>query len=149
MTFKKCRNSGCEVQIEVRNTGEGWRPFEESGNMHQCQHSEYAKTHRGLQQEQKNNHGNENQSSTSTVKGWIPTKEQAEKIAEETKNYVDHTLAQGQKLKLKILTSTEAEGLSLLYNTFGESHNIRFSQYQVAGSLYTIAVWYEELPLKQ
>ena len=146
MTFKKCKNEGCEVQIEVRNTAEGWRPFEESGNKHNCQYSEYARKQRLGQQTEtskqneekiKNNHGNE-------PEAMISPKQYVERL--ESK-YVDHT--QGQKLKLKVLTSTEAEGLSLLYNTFGETHTIRFSQYQVAGSLYTIAVWYEEIPLKQ
>ena len=32
-----------------------------------------------------------------------------------------------------------------MYNTFGETHTIRLAVYQVAGSLYTIAVWYEEV----
>lgn len=154
MAFHKCRNEGCEVQIEVRNTAEGWRPFEESGNMHQCQYSEYAKKQRAYQHEQeKNNHGYESfqdikQDALGTPKNnFVDTKAESPKQMYE--RYVDHTLVQPPKLKLKILTSTEAEGLSLLYNTFGETHTIRFSQYQIAGSLYTIAVFFEEIPLKQ
>ena len=150
MAFHKCRNNGCEIQIEVRNTAEGWRPYEESGNMHQCQHSEYAKKQRAAgfhiqdrteQEQEKNDHGNENQTITSA------TNEQ--KIKKANGDYVDHTLAATAKLKLKILTDPTPEGLSLLYNSFGESHNIRFSQYHPQGSLYTIAVFFEEIPLKQ
>ena len=43
MTFKKCKYDGCEVQVEMRSTDVGWRPFEESGNKHNCQYSDYAK----------------------------------------------------------------------------------------------------------
>jgi len=55
--------------------------------------------------------------------------------------YVDHT--QPPKIKLKILTDPTPEGLALQYNNF--QHNIKFSQYQIAGSLYTIAIYYEEI----
>ena len=87
-----------------------------------------------LKLEQKNDHGNED---------YNPIKETqrfSNVLPSEKKDYVDHT--QGQKLKLKILTSTEAEGLALAYNNF--PHPIKFSQYQIAGSLYTIAIYYEE-----
>lgn len=63
--------------------------------------------------------------------------------------YVDHTQGLKEKLKLKVLTDPTPEGLSLLYNNFGESHNIRFSQYHPVNALYTIAVFFEEVPLKQ
>ena len=60
----------------------------------------------------KNDHGNENQTTTSATN--------QQKIKEVNGGYVDHTQGIKEKLKLKVLTSTEAEGLSLLYNTFGE-----------------------------
>jgi hypothetical protein len=97
--------------------------------------------------EAKNDHGNELTESRQN-NAWKTSNVGTNTLSEQEKlGYVDHT--QGQKLKLKVLTSTEAEGLSLLYNTFGDSHTIRFSQYQIAGSLYTIAIFFEEVPLKQ
>lgn len=92
-----------------------------------------------LKLEQKNDHGNElEQSAQKTISPPFANLEQG---------YVDHT--KGQKLKLKVLTDPTPEGLSHLYNSFGENHNIRFSQYHPQGSLYTIAVFFEEVPLKQ
>ena len=55
--------------------------------------------------------------------------------------YVDHTLK--PELKLKILVDPTAEGLAKQYNSFEKP--IKFSQYQLAPSLYTIAVYYEEV----
>jgi len=137
MAFHKCRNEGCEVQIEVRNTAEGWRPFEESGSKHNCQFSDYAKKQRGIQpgetihgrydDEEKNDHGNE------TVYDITPPKQE----------YVDHT--QGQKLKLKTITDPTPEGMDLKYNRLAEEQNIRWSQSHVTGSQYTMFVWYEEV----
>jgi rRNA maturation endonuclease Nob1 len=111
-----------------------------TGGLHTKERCQEAKA----KLEAKNDHGNE-ESKPLTLKhpeniGTATIKVESPK--EMYERYVDHT--QGQKLKLKVLTSTEAEGLSLAYNTFGESHNIKFSQYQIAGSLYTIAVWYSE-----
>jgi hypothetical protein len=107
-----------------------------SGGLHTKERCEEMKAKAKTVQGEKNHndHGNELSSSIKT-----------QLVTASTNDYLDHTIAQPQKLKLKVLTSTEAEGLSLLYNTFGESHNIRFSQYQIAGSLYTIAVFFEEI----
>ena len=126
MTPKLCKY-GCNTMLE--GFDEEARKFIESGTggLHTKERCQEAKA----KLEQKNDHGNEESKP-------ISPKEYVERLG-----YVDHT--QGQKLKLKVLTSPEAEGLSLLYNTFGETHTIRFSQYQIAGSLYTIAVWYEEI----
>ena len=121
--FKKCKNEGCEVQIEVRNTAEGWRPFEESGNKHNCQYSEYAKK---LRQQEKDDHGNE------TVYDITPPKQE----------YVDHTLK--PELILKTLIDPTPEGIDLKYNNFAKEHKIRYSQSHVLGSQYTVYVWYEE-----
>jgi len=139
MTFKKCRNEGCEVQIEVRNTAEGWRPFEENGNKHNCQYSDYAKKQRGKMKEEweemrdfkpkedKDDHGNE------MVQGFpIPT----------VKEYVDHTLK--PDFNLKTLTDPTPEGIDLKYNNFAKEHKIRYSQSHVLGSQYTVYVWYED-----
>lgn len=137
MTPRTCRY-GCGMLLE------GWddnaRKYIESGSggLHTKERCQEAK----LKLELKNDHGKEDEQTITSA-----TNEQKIKIANGNGGYVDHT--QGPKLKLKVLTSTEAEGLSLVYNNFGDSHNIRFSQYQIAGSLYTIAVWYEEIPLKQ
>lgn len=127
MTPKLCKY--CHI-VMLDGFDEEARKFIEAdtGGLHTIERCKEAKA----KQEQKNNHGNEPEA--------ISPRQYVERLENK---FVDHT--QGQKLKLKVLTSTEAEGLSLLYNTFGESHNIRFSQYQVAGSLYTIAVWYEEI----
>ena len=42
MVFKQCIYK-CNTMIEVRNTPEGFRPFEQSGTMHDCPNSEYNK----------------------------------------------------------------------------------------------------------
>jgi len=144
MTFKKCRNEGCEVQIEVRNTAEGWRPFEENGSKHNCQFSDYAKKQRGVQQgevihgryddEEKNDHGNE---LVEPLRLKNP-----ENIGNATIKYVDHTLT--PELQLEIFTDPTPEGLKLSYNRFTKEHKIRYSQSHVLGSQYTVYVWYEE-----
>ena len=132
MTTRTCK-FGCGCLLS------GWdddaRKYIEAGTggLHTKERCQEAKA----KLETKNDHGNEN---GRTV---IYEKTSPEGLAKELKEFVDHT--QGQKLKLKVLTSTEAEGLALAYNSFGESHNIKFSQYQVAGSLYTIAVFFEEI----
>ena len=144
MTFKKCKNEGCEIQIEVRNTAEGWRPFEESGNMHQCQHSEYAKAHRAIKEQTETSRQNEEK----IKNGNELVQDKAESPKEMYERYVDHTIVQSPKLKLKILTDPTPEGLALTYNIFGESHKIQFSQYHPVNALYTIAVFFEEIPLK-
>jgi len=148
MTFKKCRNEGCEVQIEVRNTAEGWRPFEENGNKHNCQFSDYAKKQRGIQQgevihgryddEEKNDHGNEEF-------GKRILNAEVQRIMDnhnDADRFVDHTLK--PELALKTLTDPTPEGIDLKYNNFKKEHTIRFSQSHVQGSQYTVYVWYEE-----
>ena len=70
----------------------------DTGGLHTIERCKEAKA----KQEQKNNHGNEPEA--------ISPRQYVERLAVENK-FVDHT--QGQKLKLKVLTSTEAEGLSL------------------------------------
>ncbi len=155
MTFKKCKNDGCEIQIEVRNTAEGWRPFEESGNKHNCQFSDYAKKQRAKEAagpiptteyleklEQKNDHGNELTESRQN-NAWKTSNVGTNTLSEQEKlGYVDHT--QPQKLKHKTFTDATPEGLDLKINTFGETHDIRYSQFHPLPSLYTEAVWYSE-----
>ena len=161
MTFKKCRNSGCEIMIEVRNTAEGWRPYEESGNMHQCQFSPYALKQRAVQQPSNNNHngGNEDVDRRSfdevakTVKGWIPTKEQADQVAEETKNYVDHTMAGIPQIITVVGDSPEE--MDDLANSWlkKEAGRIRFKGGQRAvrnkDDRHEITLYYEEIGAKQ
>ena len=155
MAFHKCRNEGCEVQIEVRNTAEGWRPFEESGSKHNCQFSDYAKKQRGIQQgetihgryddEEKNDHGNELLQQMENVRKSTPDLFNALAKEDPTliRGYVDHT--QGQKLKLKTITDPTPEGMDLKYNRLAAEQNIRWSQSHVTGSQYTMFVWYEEV----
>ena len=137
MTPKVCKY-GCGVMLDAWD--EEARKYREagSGGLHTKERCEEMKAKARLQQGEKNHndHGNE----------LVQDTTRAESPKEMYERYVDHT--QGPKLKLKVLTSTEAEGLSLLYNTFGESHNIRFSQSHVTGSHYVIFVWYEEIPLR-
>ena len=111
---------------------------------HKCPMSDYNK--------EKDDHGNETfnppneieQKGEEDVRNLKIIKDMEERKQQVLKGeYVDHT--RQAKLKLKVLTSTEAEGLSLAYNNFGETHNIKFGQYQATGSLYTIAVFYEEI----
>ncbi len=135
MAPKLCRY-GCNTMLE--GFDEENRKFLEAGTggLHTKERCQEAK----LKLEQKNDHGNESLGFGSAEKQVEALKRAVRREAAE---YVDHT--QGQKLKLKVLTSTEAEGLALAYNNFGEKNTIRFSQYQIAGSLYTIAIFYEEV----
>lgn len=136
MTNRICK-FGCETLLS------GWddnaKKFIEagSGGLHTRERCEELKS----QLAAKNNHGNE--TATQPLRPTINTDEPVKPP------YVDHTIAQGPKLKLKILTDPTPEGLALAYNNFGENHKIQFSQYHPVNALYTIAVWYEEMPLKQ
>jgi hypothetical protein len=104
--------------------------------------------------EQKNDHGNENQSSTPTVKGWIPTKEQADKIAEETKNYVDHTQQAKGHSKLKLFFGLPSD-VENDYNNFLATNNGKIktqgAQFQMTKDdeleaiMFAIALYYEEV----
>jgi len=89
-----------------------------------------------LDVESKNDHGNETYSSIRTQLDTASTNTNTNTNT----GYVDHTLK--PELKLKILTDPTPEGLAQQYNTF--PNPIKFSQYQLAPSLYTIAVYYEE-----
>jgi hypothetical protein len=40
MPLQQCRY-GCNTMIEVKQTPEGWRPFEDNGDMHDCPKSPY------------------------------------------------------------------------------------------------------------
>lgn len=126
MTSKLCKY-GCGVLLE--GFDEENRKFLEAGTggLHTKERCQEAKA----KLEQKNDHGNE----------LVQAKPESPK--EMFERYVDHT--QGQKLKLKIFTDPTTEGLMLSYNSFAEKNSIKFSQYQIAGSLYTIAVWFEEI----
>lgn len=141
MAFKKCRNEGCEIQIEVRNTAEGWRPYEESGNKHNCQFSDYGKKQRAIQEEQKNNHGNE------IVQPLQPTEELAKPP------YVDHTLAAPGKgfAKIKFFVGTKEE-VEEEYNGFRYvSHGkitVFGTQLAVDNGIITFALNYEEIAEK-
>jgi len=152
MTFKKCKYDGCDVQVEMRNTDFGWRPFEESGNKHNCQFSEYAKKQRALgenttrileqripaaevmreQEEQKNDHDNENFSTRPIALSTQPMTA-----------FVDHTLK--PKLKYRTITDPTPEGYDHKLNDFAQTHNIHYTQTHIAGSLYVAVVMYEEL----
>lgn len=138
MTPKVCKY-GCGVMLDAWDDDAKKYREAGSGGLHTKERCEEMKAKARLQQgaNNHNNHGNE-------LEAIRDLKKIDEMEDKQTSGYVDHTIAHGPKLKLKVLTSTEAEGLALAYNNFGESHNIRFSQYQIAGSLYTIAVWYEE-----
>jgi hypothetical protein len=80
--------------------------------------------------EAKNDHGNESFTSI-PVADERPT----------TNRFVDHT--QGSDWAFTIFTDPTPEGLSLKVNNFRKEHKVRAGQYQIAGSLYTIAIWYE------
>ena len=138
MTPKVCKY-GCGVMLDAWD--EEARKYREagSGGLHTKERCEEMKAKSKVQQGEKNhnNHGNE-------LVQDLPTGSfNYEEKTYGKPPYVDHT--QPQKLKLKVLTDPTPEGLSLLYNSFGESHNIRFSQYHPQGSLYTIAVFFEEI----
>jgi hypothetical protein len=134
LAFKKCRNEGCEVLIEVRNTAEGWRPYEESGSKHNCQFSEYAKKQKATFGERlemdKDDHGNEE-----TFQGFpIATKSE----------YVDHTLARPSKVK--IFHSESSDLVEIQYNEFLESKKFQWTRAQLGtkGNEFAIALYYEE-----
>jgi hypothetical protein len=124
-----------------------------SGGLHTKERCEEMKAKSRLQQGEKNhnNHGNEN---SATVKGWIPTKEQAEKIAEETKNYVDHTLGQQAKgqQRFRAFSMPTADQLTKLIDDWIDE-NEDFIQIRMIGQLqlsadgktFAIAVYYEEI----
>jgi hypothetical protein len=152
MAFKKCRNEGCEVLIEVRNTAEGWRPFEESGNKHNCQFSDYAKKQRGekpingvigfpaaTRGEDKDDHGNEEFNGT-TAKG--PNLE----FAGPELKYVDHTAKGASKVKIFYAPGTEV--LEEQYNNFLKINNgqikVQGGQFQIRDGGFAIALYYEE-----
>lgn len=144
MTSRICK-FGCGVLLE--GFDEINRKYIEAGTggLHTKERCEEAKAKLRTVQGEKNhnNHGNEFGGVAKEVKD---NHGNVVKLTMD-QGYIDHT--QPPKLKLKILTDPTPEGLSLLYNSFGESHNIRFSQYHPQGSLYTIAVFFEEVPLKQ
>lgn len=77
--------------------------------------------------EAKDDHGNEGE--------WAKAEKEGRVV-----DYLDHTLK--PELKLKILVDPTAEGLAEKYNSFEKP--IKFSQYQLAPSLYTIAIYYED-----
>ena len=145
MTPKLCRY-GCGIMLEGFDEEQRKYLEAQTGGLHtkeRCQEAKAKKEQRGEKQTNVeaigrfaevmlDDHGNES----------ISPKEYVERLESKHTEYVDHT--QGQKLKLKIFTDPNPEGLELIYNNFAEWNNIKFSQYQIAGSLYTIAVWYEE-----
>lgn len=153
MTFRQCRNEGCEEIIEVRKTADGWRPFLESGQMHQCQFSEYAKKQRAFQQEDKNDHGNE----LPSVRELKAIDEIEERRAERiqgfpiptVKEYVDHTLA-GIPQIITIVGDT-AEEMDDFVNSWlrKEHHRIRFKggqrAYRNKDDRHEITLYYEEI----
>lgn len=106
-----------------------------TGELHTKERCQEAKA----KLEQKNDHGNELVQDTTTTKAESP-KQMYER-------YVDHTTK--PRLKIKTFTDPTPEGLDLKVNTFGETHNVKAGQYQMAGALYSTQVWYEEIPLKQ
>ena len=148
MTPKLCKY-GCLVMLDAWDDDAKKYREAGSGGLHTKERCEEMKAKSRVQQGEKNhnhdNHGNEiGESKFSTATATTGGNTEIIKGP-----YVDHTLAATAKLKLKVLTDPTPEGLALLYNNFGDSHNIRFSQYHVQGALYTIAVFFEEVPLKQ
>lgn len=116
-----------------------------TGGLHTKERCEEAKA----KLEQKNDHGNENQYSTPTVKGWIPTKEQAEKIALETKNYVDHTQSAKGLQQFKVFSNTSADVLTKEGNDWikeqeGKKQVKLIGQLQYDNGTFAITVYYEE-----
>ena len=117
---------------------DGWddeaRKYKEAGTggLHTKERCQEAKA----KLEAKNDHGNEFIEHATT----FPPKSQTTRDYPDYTKYVDHTLK--PDLKLKILTDPTPEGLAQKYNAFEKP--IKFSQYQLAPSLYTIAVYYEE-----
>jgi len=100
-----------------------------SGGLHTKERCQEAKA----KLEAKNDHGNETYTGQYQANNPIQT-------GTAQQGYVDHTLK--PDLKLKILTDPTPEGLAQKYNAFEKP--IKFSQYQLAPSLYTIAVYYED-----
>ena len=143
MTAKLCIYK-CGILLEGWDDNARKYKEAETGGLHTKERCQEAKQ----RLEQKNDHGNENQ----TVKGWIPTKEQAEKIAEETKNYVDHTSAKGQsKLKLFFGLPSDVEND---YNNFLATNGkikTQGAQFQMTKDdegeaiMFAIALYYEEI----
>lgn len=147
MTFKKCRNEGCEIQIEVRNTAEGWRPFEESGNKHNCQYSDYAKKQRA---EEKNDHGNELVESPKEMYQRMEGKTSDDLIS---KDYVDHTQQSKGASKCIIFFSSQPTDVTDEYNQFLAKNKDRIRTQGAHdhitkdddGMLFSIFLYYEEI----
>ena len=156
MTPKLCRY-GCGIMLEGFDEEQRKYLEAQTGGLHTKERCQEAKAKKAagpipttdylekVYPKEKDDHGNENVEAIGRFaevmldhgNESISPKEYVERLG-----YVDHT--QGQKLKLKIFTDPNPEGLMLIYNNFAEWNNIKFSQYQIAGSLYTIAVWYSE-----
>ena len=156
MTPKLCRY-GCGIMLEGFDEEQRKYLEAQTGGLHtkeRCQEAKAKKEQRGEKQTNVeaigrfaevmlDDHGNESISPKEYVERLELKHPENIGTAKVLAEYVDHT--QGQKLKLKIFTDPNPEGLMLIYNNFAEWNNIKFSQYQIAGSLYTIAVWYEEV----
>ena len=148
MTFKKCRNEGCEIMIEVRNTAEGWRPYEESGNKHNCQFSDYAKKQR---EQEKNDHGNESFPPTGAKKILELTPEGMELLKETEKGYIDHT-AKGAS-KVAIFSNETKMDTQEAYIEFLRINNGKIKTQGAhdhvtkddGDLIYTIYLYYEEI----
>ena len=132
---------GCQTLLE--GFDEENRKFLEAGTggLHTKERCQEAKA----KLEQKNDHGNELLQQMENVRKSTPDLFNALAKEDPTliRGYVDHT--QGQKLKLKTITDPTPEGMDLKYNRLAAEQNVKFSQYHPLGSLYTIAVWYEEV----
>ena len=117
---------------------EGWddeaHKYKEAstGGLHTKERCQEAKN----KKEQKDDHGNEQEGLSFAGPKEDTTFSQSK--------YIDHTLAAKPTLKLKIFTDPSPDHLEIVYNNFADFHNIKFSQYQLAPSLYTIAAWYED-----
>ena len=161
MTFKKCRNEGCEIQIEVRNTAEGWRPFEESGNKHQCQYSDYAKKQKQREpissvefKEEKDDHGNELvQDITKTESPKEMYQRMEGKTSDDlTKGYVDHTQPAKGTSKCIIFFSSQPTDVMDEYNQFLANNKDKIKTQGAHdhitkdddGMLFSIFLYYEE-----
>jgi len=117
-----------------------------TGGLHTKERCQEAKA----KLEQKNDHGNELVQQMENVRKRTPdlfealAKDDQSFIVDSNhdKKYVDHTLK--PKLKIKTFFDPTPEGLDLQVNNFIDTHNVRHGQYQMAGSLYSTQVWYEE-----
>jgi hypothetical protein len=139
-----CFKCHSEVVFDAEHIGKNGRkiPLDPTTRRpHDCPERDKPTVERGnpWAGQDKNDHGNEQEVST----GGIDFKALAEKSKTSEDKFVDHT-AKAQ-LRLKTITDPTPEGMDVKYNKLAAEYNVKFSQYHPLGSLYTIAVYYEEM----